>query len=94
MFYVPTLSKINPELLMVAGSHHKKTGHRANMNSHYKELLRFLNKQFNVDKVISVVSTAYSMPYIELACKSTKHIYMATGYFADGLVYGTLAGII
>jgi len=34
------------------------------------------------------------IPYIGLASRSAKHTYMATGYWADGLIYGTLAGIL
>jgi glycine/D-amino acid oxidase-like deaminating enzyme/nitrite reductase/ring-hydroxylating ferredoxin subunit len=87
-----------PELLMVAGSHHK-TGQGENMISHYKELENFLRENFDVSEIAYQWSaqhyqSADSVPYIGLATHSTKHTYLATGYFADGLVYGTLAGII
>jgi hypothetical protein len=38
--------------------------------------------------------SADNIPYIGLANRSSKHTYMAKDYFADGLVYGTFAGII
>lgn len=92
------ISKEHPELLMVAGSHHK-TGQGNDMQQHYKELSTFLHKHFPIDKIVYQWSaqhyqSADDVPYIGLASRSVKHTYMATGYFADGLVYGTLAGII
>lgn len=92
------VSTNNPELLMVAGSHHK-VGQGKDMITHYKELEKFLRNHFSVDEVAYQWSaqhyqSADNVPYIGLASRSAKHTYIATGYFADGLVYGTLAGII
>lgn len=92
------ISEAEPELLMVAGSHHK-TGQGINMEQHYQELRSFLQEHFAVEKVVYHWSaqhyhSADNVPYIGSASRSSKHTYMATGYFADGLVYGTLAGII
>lgn len=91
-------SSNDPELLMVAGRHHK-TGHGVNMKAHFKELSHYLEHQFDVAEIAYQWSAQHfhaadSIPYIGLAHSSAKHVYMATGYFADGLVYGTLAGII
>lgn len=88
----------DPELVLVAGSHHK-TGQGANMQSHYEELNTFLGNHFPVADIAWQWSaqhykSADDMPYIGLANRFSKHTYIATGYFADGLVYGTLAGII
>lgn len=87
-----------PELLMVAGSHHK-VGQENDTFSHYKELEKFLHDHFPVADVAYQWSaqhyqSADNVPYIGLASRSANHTYLATGYFADGLVYGTLAGII
>ncbi len=88
------ISEEHPELFMVAGSHHK-TGQGTNMQEHYHELRTFLHEHFPVDKITYHWSAQhYHSPYIGLTSRSAKHTYMATGYFADGLVYGTLAGII
>lgn len=88
----------NPELLMVAGSHHK-VGQSKDTLAHYKELEAFLHKHFSVAEIAYQWSaqhykSADNVPYIGLASRSAKHTYIATGYFADGLVYGTLAGIL
>lgn len=88
----------HPELLAVAGSHHK-TGQGHDMQSHYKELEVFLREHAQVAEVAYQWSaqhyqSADDVPYIGLASRFAKHTYMATGFWADGLVYGTLAGII
>jgi hypothetical protein len=41
----------HPDLLMVAGSHHK-TGQGANMKAHFDKLSRFLERQFEVDEIV------------------------------------------
>ena len=92
------ISKEHPELLMVSGRHHK-TGQGVPMNTHFKELANFLKQRFAVNNIAYQWSaqhyqSADKLPYIGLAHRGAKNIYMATGYFADGLVYGTLAGLI
>lgn len=88
----------DPELLMVAGSHHK-VGQSKNTIEHFQELEKFLRDHFPVSEIAYQWSaqhyqSADNVPYIGLASRTAKHTYIATGYFADGLVYGTLAGII
>lgn len=88
----------HPEVLMVAGSHHK-TGQGHDMQENYKKLETFLRKHFPVADVAYQWSAQHyqaadDVPYIGLASRFAKHTYIATGYFADGLIYGTLAGII
>lgn len=92
------VSTNEPELLMVAGSHHK-VGQAKDTIEHYQELEKFLADHFPVSEVVYQWSaqhyqSADNVPYIGLANRSSKHTYMATGYFADGLVYGTIAGIL
>lgn len=87
-----------PELLMVAGSHHK-VGQSKDTYSNYKELENFLRDHFPVSEIAYTWSaqhyqSADNVPYMGLASRFAKHTYMATGFFADGLIYGTLAGLI
>lgn len=89
---------LQPELLMISGSHHK-TGQEENTRMHFEKLQQFLAKHFSVQEIAYQWSaqhyqSADTLPYIGLANRSTKHTYIATGFFADGLVYGTLAGLI
>lgn len=84
-----------PEYLLVAGSHHK-TGQEADALAHFKKLSQYLNKQVSDFEIVHQWSaqhyqSADDIPYIGLAHKSAKNTYMATGFFADGLIYGTIA---
>jgi glycine/D-amino acid oxidase-like deaminating enzyme/nitrite reductase/ring-hydroxylating ferredoxin subunit len=92
------ITKNHPELLMVAGSHHK-VGQDKDAESHFGHLEKFLRKNFSVDEIAYRWSaqhyhSADDVPYIGLASRFAKNSYIATGYFADGLVYGTLAGVV
>ena len=83
---------------MVSGSHHK-TGQDHNAKKHFQELEKYLRKEFDVDKVEYQWSaqhyhSADKVPFIGLLICTSKKVYMATGYFADGLVYGTIAGML
>ncbi|STX29000.1 Gamma-glutamylputrescine oxidoreductase [Legionella beliardensis] len=87
----------DPELLMLSGSHHK-TGQGNNTEKHYQELETYLKTFLPIEEVIFKWSaqhykSADNIPYIGLASRTAKHTFMATGYFADGLTYGTLAGL-
>lgn len=87
-----------PALIMVSGSHHK-TGQDKNMRGHYQELENFLRQHLNITEISHQWSAQHyhaadNIPYIGLASRFAKHTYIATGFFADGLVYGTLAGMI
>jgi nitrite reductase/ring-hydroxylating ferredoxin subunit len=86
-----------PDLLVIAGSHHK-TGQEKDTNRHFDELQRYLEKHFKLSSIAYRWSAQHylaadGVPFIGLA-KGYKNIYEATGFFADGLVYGTIAGII
>jgi glycine/D-amino acid oxidase-like deaminating enzyme len=85
-----------PNMLMLAGSHHKIDQDKQAI-SHYTQL------KFELQKLLPNVEVRYqwsaqhyqatdNIPYIGLASRFAKHTYIATGYFADGLTYGVLAG--
>ncbi|KTD16047.1 FAD-dependent oxidoreductase [Legionella jordanis] len=93
-----SVKEAKPEILLVAGSHHK-TGQSQNMQGHIAEIEKYLHENFSVSEVAFRWSAQHfqaadKLPYIGLASHSSKHSYMATGFFADGLTYGTLAGIL
>lgn len=86
-----------PDLLVIAGSHHK-TGQETNTEKHYQELQNHLEKHFQVKDIQYTWSAQHyhaadGVPYIGLA-DGYNNIYEATGFFADGLVYGTISGVI
>lgn len=97
------------DLLMVAGSHHK-TGQPENIDEnspktfeeetdHYKALEEYLHKYHDVDHITHRWSAQHykpadSVPYIGKSPFHSEKSFVATGFFADGLVYGTVAGML
>lgn len=86
-----------PDVLIVSGNHHK-VGQDSNAIKRFQQLEDFLKKEFPVKEILYRWSaqhyqTADKLPYVGLASRFAKNVYMATGFYADGLVYGTLSGI-
>ena len=85
------------KVLMVLGEMHK-VGQKENNEECFHRLERFLCQRFNVASVefkwsAQQFKAADGIPYIGLS-SGNKKIYIATGFSADGLTYGTLAGMI
>ncbi|MFD2245393.1 FAD-dependent oxidoreductase [Pontibacter ruber] len=88
------------DMLMVAGNHHK-TGQASHQEyQHYfNELEDYARKHFDVASVEYRWSAQHyrsgdGVPYIGLTHKDAKRTYIATGFYADGLIYGTVAGML
>ncbi|MCP0913235.1 FAD-dependent oxidoreductase [Legionella sp. 27cVA30] len=87
----------SPDILMMTGDHHK-TGQGHDMQAHFTKLKTcfreiFPAAEFAYEWSAQHYRSADDIPYIGLASSMSHHTYAATGYFADGLVYGTVAGI-
>ncbi|WP_052290810.1 (2Fe-2S)-binding protein [Candidatus Amoebophilus asiaticus] len=88
------------DTIIVAGNNHK-TGQpllREHID-HFISTEQYIKQHYGVDTIQATWSaqhykTADSIPYIGPANRSSKRIYVATGYATDGLIYGTVAGII
>ena len=84
-------------VLMVLGEKHK-VGMQEDNESRFANLETFLRKRFDVATVeyrwaAQQYRPADGIPYIGISTGSKK-TYIATGFSADGLVYGTLAAMI
>lgn len=93
-------TSVGLDLLVVADSHHK-TGQAPEKNhlEMFRQIEGHLQKHYDVASIeyrwsAQHYQAADGVPYIGRASRSSKHIYLATGYFADGLAYGTVAGIL
>ncbi|WP_133140854.1 FAD-dependent oxidoreductase [Legionella genomosp. 1] len=87
-----------PQIVLISGAHHK-TGQEKNPEKHYIELESdFLTSQPEAKLAYRWSAQHYqsadAIPYIGFTNKKTQTVLMATGYFADGLIYGSLAGLI
>ncbi len=89
---------VNGQDYVIAGGMDHKTGHCDNTEHVFTELEAYLKKYFDIDKVAYKWSSQYynsvdGLPYIGLM-PGHDHVYAATGYGGNGIIYGTLAGTI
>ncbi|HEX8334357.1 MAG TPA: FAD-dependent oxidoreductase [Segetibacter sp.] len=85
------------KILMVLGEMHK-VGQKENNEECFENLEAFLRERFKVASIeykwsAQQFKPADSIPFIGLS-SGNKNIYIATGFAADGLTYGTLASMI
>lgn len=86
------------DIIAIAGCHHK-TGQAKMAKDNFIRLENFLGRIFSLSSIeyrwsAQHYQPADMLPYIGLTTGSSRNIYIATGFFADGLTYGTLAGLI
>jgi Rieske Fe-S protein len=88
------------DVMLIAGSHHKVGQPKyASYNEHYRVLEQYAMQYlaipaFDYRWSAQHYISADLLPYIGLANRLSKNLYMATGYATDGLVYGTVAGLL
>ena len=85
------------KVLMVLGEMHK-VGQKENNHECYENLEKYLRERFDVASVEFTWSaqqfkTSDGIPYIGLSTGNSK-TFIATGFSADGLTYGTLSSMI
>ncbi|WP_207432075.1 FAD-dependent oxidoreductase [Sabulibacter ruber] len=83
--------------LLILGEPHK-VGHKEDNEESFQKLEQFVRERFDVKNVeyrwaAQHYKPADSLPYIGRRDNDTE-IYVGTGYEADGLTFGTLAGMI
>lgn len=85
------------QLLLVVGKPHK-VGQADDNEDYIRQLEQFARKHFDVEDIVcrwggQHYKPADLLPYIGRK-GSDSNVFVATGYSTDGLVYGTLAGMI
>lgn len=83
--------------LLVLGQPHK-VGEKGNNEENFNRIEQYARKHFEVGRIeyswaAQNFKPADNLPYIGTS-PTEKNIFIATGFAADGLVYGTLAGMI
>lgn len=83
--------------LLALGEPHK-VGEKENNETCFQKIEDYLRKNFSIEKIAhkwaaQQYKPADNLPYIGNS-PLEKNIYIATGFAADGLVYGTLSGMI
>lgn len=87
------------DMLMFAGNHHKTGQAEESHEKNYAEIEAYIRRYYKVKSIgyqwsAQHYSPADGLPYIGNSTRTTDRIYMATGFSADGLTYGTVAGIL
>jgi glycine/D-amino acid oxidase-like deaminating enzyme/nitrite reductase/ring-hydroxylating ferredoxin subunit len=95
--YIRTYETGEGKYLVVGGEDHK-TGHEENSEKCFDALEKYIRDRFDVEEISYRWSAQYyepadGLPYIGRSPFSKK-AYLATGFSGDGLVYGTVAGMI
>lgn len=96
-YYIRTIEDENGRILLVGGADHK-TGQETDNEKSFHEIEKYTRARFKVGEVLYNWSSQYytpsdGLPYIGQNPIGSQS-YIATGYAGDGLVYGTVAGII
>lgn len=87
----------NEDFLLVLGEPYK-VGHKNETENSFKTIERYIRKHFEVEEIAYTwaaqnYSPADALPFIGRS-PLEENVYIATGFAADGLVYGTLAASI
>jgi glycine/D-amino acid oxidase-like deaminating enzyme/nitrite reductase/ring-hydroxylating ferredoxin subunit len=96
-FSIRTCKNEEGEYLLVLHEQHK-VGHMDENRSYPQEIDEYINEYFDVESVKYAWSAQQYNPVDQLPSigwsTPDQNIIIATGFSADGLIYGTLAGII
>lgn len=84
----------NLDMLIVSGQHHK-VGQCTNHLENYQRIQHYIKENYEAKEQYRWSAQHYQaaddMPFIGYGHRKTKNIFIATGFFADGLTYGTVA---
>ena len=91
--------EVEGEKYLIAGGEDHKTGHEENTDACFRRLESHLRTYFRVKEVAFRWSSQYfeptdGLPYIGHLPGGGNNMYVATGYGGNGMIYGTLAGLI
>ncbi len=89
----------NNKTYIIAGGEDHKTGHQENTEMCFRNLESYVRKYFEVEEVYYRWSSQYfvptdGLPYIGTLPGAGDHIYCATGFNGNGMIFGTLSGMI
>lgn len=91
--------EVDGQMYLIAGGEDHKTGHETNTEARFRSLEAYVGKFFNIDQVVQRWSSQYyepadGLPYIGHFPGGPENLFVATGFGGNGMMYGTLSGII
>lgn len=89
---------VDGEQYLIAGGEDHKTGHEENTTACFSRLEAYVRKYFEVEEVAFRWSSQYyepadGLPYIGHLPGNGDHIFVATGFGGNGMIYGTLSAL-
>lgn len=96
--YYRTQEVAGKKYLIIGGEDHK-TGHEENTDNCFRRLESYARQYLDIDEVVFKWSSQYYEPadglaYIGRLPGADEHIFVATGFGGNGMIYGTLSAII
>ena len=90
---------VNGQNYLIAGGEDHKTGHEENTEACFRRLESYVKSYFDVAEVSFRWSSQYfepadGIPYIGHLPGNDENIYVATGFGGNGMIYGTLSGLV
>lgn len=90
--------EVDGQLYLIAGGKDHKTGHEENTEHRFTELEAHIRKMFSVKKIAYKWSSQYfepadGLPYIGHLPGHPEHLYVATGFGGNGMVYSGVAAM-
>ncbi|MGN6508012.1 MAG: FAD-dependent oxidoreductase [Chitinophaga sp.] len=90
---------VDGEPYLIAGGKDHKTGETDNASSHFLQLESHLRKYFDIADISYQWSSQYfepadGLPYIGQLPGAQDHIYTATGFGGNGMIYSSVAAIL
>jgi len=91
--------EIDGQKYMIAGGEDHKTGHEENTAKCFENLEKYLRENFAIERISYKWSSQYfepadGLPYIGILPSYKKHVYTATGYGGNGMMYSHIAAKI
>ncbi|MDO9374158.1 MAG: FAD-dependent oxidoreductase [Ferruginibacter sp.] len=91
--------EIEGQRYLIAGGEDHKTGHEENTEESFRRLESYVRTYFRVEEISFRWSSQYyeptdGLPYIGILPGHGSNVYVATGFSGNGMIYGTLAGLI
>ena len=90
---------IDGKNFLIAGGEDHKAGHEQNTSTCFRRLESHLRSYFDIESIAFRWSSQYfepadGLPYIGQLPGSRENVFVATGFGGNGMIYGTLAGIV
>lgn len=84
---------------LIAGGKDHKTGHEENTEQCFRALEAEVRKHFSIKEVVHQWSSQYfeptdGLPYIGHLPGTPEHVFVATGYGGNGMVYSSVAALL